>query len=159
MLLDALGAALAHLPRHSTCPPVTYFWLLFFQTPTHVICPSCRFKDAIQSPAFPALFLGTRPFRILLSGRRCGSGLAGLCADPQRFDLGIVGLVQFIPTLVLTFAAGHVADRYDRERVVEICQIAAGSDSGIPGLGQLCRMAERAGAFCHGGGVRRRHRL
>jgi hypothetical protein len=34
--------------------------------------------------------------------------------------------VQFIPALVLTLAAGHVADRYDRERVVEICQIAAG---------------------------------
>jgi MFS family permease len=40
--------------------------------------------------------------------------------------LGAVGLVQFVPTALLTFAAGHVADRYDRKRMVQICQIAEG---------------------------------
>jgi MFS family permease len=44
----------------------------------------------------------------------------------SAFDLGMVGLVQFIPTAILVFAAGHAADRYDRKRVVQICQIAAG---------------------------------
>jgi len=42
----------------------------------------------------------------------------------SAFDLGMVGLVQFVPTVVLIFAAGHIADRYDRKRVVQICQIA-----------------------------------
>ena len=36
----------------------------------------------------------------------------------SALDLGMVGLVQFIPTGLLVFAAGHVADRYDRKRVV-----------------------------------------
>ncbi len=40
----------------------------------------------------------------------------------SAFDLGMVGLMQFIPTALLTFAAGHAADRYDRKRVVQICQ-------------------------------------
>jgi MFS family permease len=40
----------------------------------------------------------------------------------SAFDLGMVGLVQFIPSALLMFAAGHVADRYDRRRVVQICQ-------------------------------------
>ena len=44
----------------------------------------------------------------------------------SAFDLGMVGLVQFIPTLVLVFAAGHAADRYDRRRVVQACQCVAG---------------------------------
>jgi len=44
----------------------------------------------------------------------------------SAFDLGMVGLVQFIPTAILVFVAGHVADRYDRRRVVQICQIAEG---------------------------------
>jgi MFS family permease len=44
----------------------------------------------------------------------------------SALDLGMVGLVQFIPTGLLVFAAGHVADRYDRKRVVQICQIVAG---------------------------------
>ena len=36
--------------------------------------------------------------------------------------LGLVGLVQFLPSALLVFAAGHVADRYNRQRVVQICQ-------------------------------------
>jgi len=32
----------------------------------------------------------------------------------SAFDLGIVGLVQFIPSLILVFVVGHVADRFDR---------------------------------------------
>src|SRR5580704_14763531 len=40
-------------------------------------------------------------------------------------DLGLVGLVQFIPTAILVFAAGHVADRYDRRRVAQISQLTA----------------------------------
>src|ERR1700691_3273879 len=44
----------------------------------------------------------------------------------SAFDLGMVGLVQFLPTAVLVFAAGHAADRYERKRVVQICRIAAG---------------------------------
>ena len=41
----------------------------------------------------------------------------------SAFALGMVGLVQFIPTALLVFIAGHIADRYDRRRVVQICQI------------------------------------
>jgi MFS family permease len=40
----------------------------------------------------------------------------------SAFDLGLVGLVQFMPSALLVFAAGHVADRYDRKRVVQLCQ-------------------------------------
>ena len=42
----------------------------------------------------------------------------------SAFQLGMVGLVQFIPSALLVFAAGHAADRYDRRRVAQICQIA-----------------------------------
>ena len=40
--------------------------------------------------------------------------------------LGMVGLMQFIPSALLVFAAGHAADRYDRKRVVQLCQIVEG---------------------------------
>jgi MFS family permease len=42
----------------------------------------------------------------------------------SAFDLGMVGLVQFLPTLLLVFVAGHAADRYERKRVVQVCQLA-----------------------------------
>jgi MFS family permease len=42
----------------------------------------------------------------------------------SAFDLGMVGLVQFLPTALLVFVAGQAADRYERKRVVQICQLA-----------------------------------
>jgi MFS family permease len=44
----------------------------------------------------------------------------------SAFALGLAGLVQFGPTLVLVFGAGHVADRYDRRKIVRVCQGVAG---------------------------------
>jgi len=37
--------------------------------------------------------------------------------------LGNVGLVQIIPVLLFTFAAGHVADRYNRSRTAMVTQV------------------------------------
>jgi MFS family permease len=42
----------------------------------------------------------------------------------SAFDLGMVGLVQFLPTALLVFVAGHAADRFERKRVVQVCQVA-----------------------------------
>jgi MFS family permease len=39
--------------------------------------------------------------------------------DP--LDLGLVGLSQFLPFVVLVLPAGHVADHYDRRRIVAAC--------------------------------------
>lgn len=44
----------------------------------------------------------------------------------SAFDLGLVGLVQFIPMALLVFVAGHAADRFDRKRVVQACQWVEG---------------------------------
>jgi MFS family permease len=40
----------------------------------------------------------------------------------SAFDLGMIGLVQFLPTALLLFVAGQAADRYERKRVVQICE-------------------------------------
>jgi MFS family permease len=42
----------------------------------------------------------------------------------RAFDLGMVGLIQFLPTALLVFVAGSAADRYPRRRVVQLCLIA-----------------------------------
>ncbi|WP_398470313.1 MFS transporter [Tardiphaga sp.] len=44
----------------------------------------------------------------------------------SAFQLGMVGLAQFAPMLALVFFAGHIADRYDRRRVVMLCQLLQG---------------------------------
>ena len=39
------------------------------------------------------------------------------------FDLGLIGLAQFAPFLVLILWAGHVADRYDRRKIIVLCML------------------------------------
>jgi MFS family permease len=39
----------------------------------------------------------------------------------SALDLGLAGLVQFAPSALLMFPAGHAADRYARDRVVLVC--------------------------------------
>ena len=76
--------------------------------------------------------LAHRPFLFYVSARglsefsyQIGTVAVGwqvYAMTKSAFALGMVGLVQFIPSALLVFAAGHVADRYDRRRVVQICQ-------------------------------------
>jgi MFS family permease len=40
----------------------------------------------------------------------------------SAFDLGLIGLIQFVPAVVLTLAIGHAADRYDRRTIVRAAQ-------------------------------------
>jgi hypothetical protein len=42
----------------------------------------------------------------------------------RALDLGLIGLVQFLPAVMLLLWAGHVADRHDRRRIARICQSA-----------------------------------
>lgn len=47
-----------------------------------------------------------------------------LTRDP--FDLGLVGLVQFAPALLLVLVTGTVSDRFNRRLIVAICQFIEG---------------------------------
>ncbi|HWV02303.1 MAG TPA: MFS transporter [Devosia sp.] len=74
-----------------------------------------------------------RPFLFFLGSRALssmafqGTGVAigWLVYDRTRnpFDLGLIGLCQFLPMVVLTFVVGHVADAFDRRRIGFVCQI------------------------------------
>ncbi|MCP3415947.1 MFS transporter [Bradyrhizobium brasilense] len=86
------------------------------------------------TPAGARDLLGHRPFLFFLSSRslsRFSSQIGAVAIGWQiydltgsAFDLGMVGLVQFLPTALLVFVAGHAADRFERKRVVQACQIA-----------------------------------
>jgi MFS family permease len=85
-------------------------------------------------PASARDLLGHRPFLFFLSSRslsRFSSQIGAVAIGWQiyeltgsAFDLGMVGLVHFLPTALLVFVAGHAADRFERKRVVQACQVA-----------------------------------
>lgn len=39
----------------------------------------------------------------------------------SAFDLGLIGLAQFLPMVCLTLFVGQIADRYDRRKIVGLC--------------------------------------
>jgi len=55
----------------------------------------------------------------------------------SAFDLGLVGLAQFVPTVLLTLVVGPVADRYDRRVVVVICHVAEAGGAAVLASGSL----------------------
>jgi MFS family permease len=103
-------------------------------------------KMSIASRAGSRLFAHP-PFLLYLWARsfsRFSSQIAAVAVGWQiyemtgsAFDLGLVGLVQFIPAAVLVFAAGHAADRFDRKRVLQVCQIAEGLAAAFLAWGSL----------------------
>ena len=63
----------------------------------------------------------------------------------SAFDLGLVGLVQFVPVVVLTLVVGQVADRYDRRAVVVVCEVAQAGATAVLALGSLGGWLDRQG--------------
>ncbi|WDZ94447.1 MFS transporter [Herbaspirillum sp. WKF16] len=55
----------------------------------------------------------------------------------SAFDLGIVGLVQFIPSLFLVFVVGHVADKHDRRNVARISALVEALAAAMLALGSI----------------------
>jgi MFS family permease len=55
----------------------------------------------------------------------------------SAWHLGMVGLAQFLPTLLLTLHAGHAADRYNRKTIVQICQFLEGLAAAYLAWGSL----------------------
>ena len=80
-----------------------------------------RSAQAAILSAFPAV---AKPFALLQPDRSGGDRLADLRSDRQRLRPRHGRLVQFLPTALLVFVAGHAADRYERKRVVQLCQLA-----------------------------------
>ena len=84
------------------------------------------------APRDPYAALRHRDFRLLLAGRvisSLGNQMLSLAIGWElwlrtrsELALGLVGLVQVIPVILLSLPAGHVADHYNRKRIVLVTQ-------------------------------------
>src|SRR4029077_19245071 len=74
----------------------------------------------------------------------------------SAFDLGLFGLIQFVPTVILTLLIGHAADRYDRRLIVRaahgVYALAAIMITAALLAGALSRNLFFAAVFFFGGG-------
>jgi MFS family permease len=65
----------------------------------------------------------------------------------SAFDLGLVGLAQFVPMVLLTLLVGPVADRYDRRLIAGICQVVEGAAAAVLAVGTVRGFLGRDGIY------------
>jgi MFS family permease len=97
--------------------------------------------------AVPDSILRHRPFVFYWSARTCaamGFQMLGVAVGWQMyaltgsaFDLGLVGLIQFLPAAAFMLVAGQIADRYDRRRLLQICQLVEALAAAALAIGSL----------------------
>src|SRR5882757_9721529 len=84
----------------------------------------------------PQSILRFRPFVLYWNARvftAIAAQMVGVAVAWQMYaltgnalDLGLVGLFQFLPATVLILIAGQFADRYDRRKILQTCQVIQG---------------------------------
>jgi MFS family permease len=105
-----------------------------------------QIEKAMPVPSTVSL-IRHRPFQFYLGGRALAafaSQMVGVIVAWQLYELtdsafllGMIGLAQFVPTASLIFIAGHAADRYDRKRVVQLCQFGEALGAGFLAWGSI----------------------
>lgn len=66
----------------------------------------------------------------------------------STFALGMVGLVQFLPMLLLTLVVGHAADRFHRKTIISICQAVECSTLALLAISSYLHRLHPAGIYC-----------
>ena len=104
-------------------------------------------SDAAAAPGGARLLLRHKPFVLFSLGRVCSTlayqmgvvavGWQVYALTRSAFDLGLLGLWQFLPVALLTFAAGHAADRYARKQLLQACQLVEALVALLLGWGSL----------------------
>jgi len=78
-----------------------------FRYPNFVLFMSARFLSGVSSEMISVAV---------------GWQIYGLTHRP--LDLGLVGLAQFAPAVLLFLVAGHTADRHSRQRILQVCYVS-----------------------------------
>jgi MFS family permease len=121
-----------------------------------------------MNPTDPASasLLQHRSFVLFWTARVCANfafQMVGVAMGWQMYaltgsalDLGLVGLVQFLPATVLILIAGQLADRYDRRRIAQFSQMVEACAAAALAYGAFTGTTSKEliliAAFCLGAG-------
>jgi len=84
-------------------------------------------KDSLRRhPAFVAFWIAEVASSFGFQMLSVAVGWQVYAITGRAFDLGLIGLVQFVPSLLLALPAGHAADQLDRRRIFVSGQLVQG---------------------------------
>src|ERR1700680_4028022 len=88
-------------------------------------------RIAFQYPSF--VLFQTARFCIVLANEMQSVAVGWQIYEITRrpLDLGLVGLAQFLPGILLFLVSGHAADRLDRRNLLLVCYVGFAICSGL----------------------------
>lgn len=101
----------------------------------------------IRHPPFAFYWFARICSSVAFAGQGVAVGWHLYALTGSALDLGLVGLVQFVPMVVLTLAVGHVADRYDRRRIISFCELVSALAAAALALGTIVGWLDRGAIF------------
>jgi MFS family permease len=87
------------------------------------VYPTADDPALIRHPAFVLYWLSRVASTLAYQMMSVAIGWQVYELTNSPLDLGFVGLFQFLPVIAGTLVIGHVADHYDRRKVVRTCQL------------------------------------
>lgn len=104
-------------------------------------------RSLLRHPPFVFYWLARIFSVVAFAGQGVAVGWHLYALTGSALDLGLLGLMQFAPTVVLTLVVGHVADRFDRRRIAGICQLIQGLAAAVLAAGLVMGWLDRAAIF------------
>jgi MFS family permease len=83
--------------------------------------PSGRGLAAVLHPEFRLFQLARFSIILALEMQSVAVGWQIYATTKRPLDLGLAGLAQFLPSMLLFLISGHVADRFNRRNVIVLC--------------------------------------
>jgi MFS family permease len=93
--------------------------------------------SVLAHPSFRRFWLSRVATTLAFQMQTVAIGWQVYALTSSPFHLGLVGLCQFLPMILLTLLVGHAADRYDRRRIVGICQLVEAGAAATLALGTI----------------------
>ncbi|HWB45544.1 MAG TPA: MFS transporter [Hyphomicrobiaceae bacterium] len=112
-----------------------------------VRAPAATPAMPLRHPAFLFYWLARIFSVVAFAGQGVAVGWHLYALTGSALDLGLLGLVQFAPTVLLTLAVGHAADRYSRQRIAVLCQCVQGLASAALAAGTMMGWLDPAWIF------------
>lgn len=78
-------------------------------------------NSLLRHRAFPLFWSARMSGTMAVQMQSVAIGWQIYAMTKSAFDLGLVGLMQFLPSVLLVLFTGHAIDRYDRRKILAIC--------------------------------------
>jgi MFS family permease len=105
-------------------------------------------QSVFQEPSYARFWLARICSTVSFQMAGVAVGWQMYALTHSTFALGVVGLVQFLPMLLLMLVVGHVADHFKRETIISICQAVESLTLALLAISSYLHHLQPTGVYC-----------